>query len=94
MQRSSVLCIFALLAAILLLSSCASAIGSYQPVAAFTANVTSGTAPLTVSFTDQSTYSPTQWAWNFGDGQNSNLQHPIHTYGSAGTYTVTLTVTN
>ncbi|WP_292465926.1 PGF-pre-PGF domain-containing protein [Methanolobus sp.] len=76
------------------MSSCASAIGSYPPVAAFTANVTSGTVPLTVSFTDQSTYSPTHWAWNFGDGGTSNEQHPTHTYISAGTYNVTLYATN
>ncbi|MCX8081429.1 MAG: PKD domain-containing protein [Bacteroidia bacterium] len=30
--------------------------------------------------------------WNFGDGNTSNLLNPVHTYTSAGTYTVTLTV--
>lgn len=93
-QRSSVLCICTILISIFLLSSCASAVGSYPPVAAFTANVTSGTVPLTVSFTDQSTYSPTHWAWEFGDGGTSIAQHPTHTYNSAGTYTVTLYATN
>jgi len=33
------------------------------------------------------------WAWNFGDGSTSTSENPIHTYGAAGTYTVTLTVT-
>ena len=37
------------------------------PVATFTGVPTSGTVPLTVSFTDQSTGSPTGWAWFFGD---------------------------
>ncbi|MFA5415251.1 MAG: lectin like domain-containing protein [Methanoregula sp.] len=39
------------------------------PVANFTANVTSGTAPLVVQFTDTSPGSPTGWAWFFGDEQ-------------------------
>ncbi|NNF01081.1 MAG: PKD domain-containing protein, partial [Bacteroidia bacterium] len=30
------------------------------------------------------------WNWNFGDGNTSNQQYPSHTYGSAGTYQVTL----
>jgi|GEM_PF-1272708 uncharacterized protein (TIGR02145 family) len=64
------------------------------PVAAFTADVTSGTAPLTVQFTDQSTNSPTAWSWAFGDGGTSTSQNPSHTYTSAGTYTVSLTVSN
>jgi gliding motility-associated-like protein len=34
------------------------------------------------------------WSWNFGDGTISNLQDPTHTYGSAGTYNVTLRVTS
>lgn len=57
----------------------------------FTANVTSGTAPLAVNFTDLSTGSPTAWSWDFGDGGNSTEQNPTHTYTAAGNYTVTLT---
>lgn len=57
----------------------------------FSANVTAGAAPLTVQFADLSTGSPDEWAWNFGDGTSSTEQHPVHTYSSAGTYTVTLT---
>jgi PKD repeat protein len=37
------------------------------PVAAFSGIPTSGTAPLTVQFTDESTNTPTGWAWFFGD---------------------------
>ncbi|MEZ5359993.1 MAG: PKD domain-containing protein [Candidatus Zixiibacteriota bacterium] len=64
------------------------------PVADFTANVTSGYAPLAVTFTDQSLYNPTSWSWTFGDGGTSTAQNPSHTYTAAGTYTVTLTATN
>jgi len=64
------------------------------PVAAFTANVTSGEAPLTVQFTDESTGSPTSWFWDFGDGTNAIKQNVSHTYTSAGNYTVNLTVSN
>jgi uncharacterized delta-60 repeat protein len=38
-----------------------------SPVANFIANVTSGSSPFSVSFTDQSTNNPTGWAWFFGD---------------------------
>lgn len=48
------------------------------PVASFSANVTSGTSPLSVVFTDSSTNSPTSWLWDFGDGSNSTLQNPTH----------------
>jgi PKD repeat protein len=64
------------------------------PVANFTMNTGSGTAPLAVAFTDTSTGSITSWAWAFGDGATSTQQHPSHTYTVAGTYTVSLTVTN
>ncbi len=64
------------------------------PVAEFTGNPVSGTAPLTVNFTDQSSNSPTSWNWNFGDGNSSNQQNPGHTYQNAGSYTVALTATN
>ena len=67
--------------------------GGNPPVAQFVGNPTSGTAPLAVAFTDQSTNSPTSWSWTFGDGGTSTAQNPSHSY-AAGTYTVSLTATN
>ena len=58
------------------------------PTASFTAAPTSGTAPLTVQFTDTSTGGPTSWAWDFGDGSTSTAQNPGHVYASAGSYSV------
>jgi len=62
--------------------------------AIFTADVTEGSAPLTVTFTDQSTGNPTSWKWTFGDGDSSLLQNPVHIYQSAGTYTVKLSISD
>jgi len=53
-----------------------------------------GPAPLRVRFLDSSSCSPAQWAWDFGDGVTSSAQHPVHTYVQAGSYTVSLRVTN
>ena len=64
------------------------------PVADFAGVPTSGTAPLTVTFTDNSTNSPTSWNWSFGDGATSGTRNPVHTYTTAGTYTVSLNATN
>lgn len=66
------------------------------PVAAFSADVTEGTAPLTVTFTDSSTNDPTEWAWDIdNDGDTEyTTQNCEHTYSSAGTYSVKLTATN
>ena len=33
------------------------------------------------------------WAWDFGDGNTSSEQNPVHTYNDNGTYEVSLTVT-
>jgi hypothetical protein len=68
------------------------------PVANFT-NMTprSGIPPLTVTFNDISTGSPTSWNWIFGDigaGNTSTSQNPWHMYTINGTYSVTLTVSN
>jgi PKD repeat protein len=63
------------------------------PVANFTANNTSGAAPLAVSFTSTSTGTIASYAWNFGDGTSSAAANPSHTYGASGAYTVSLTVT-
>jgi PKD repeat protein len=64
------------------------------PVAAFLADPVSGSVPLTVQFTDQSTGTPTKWLWSFGDRTFSTQQDPSHTYTKAGKYTVSLTVMN
>ena len=64
-----------------------------SPGADFTADLTSGSVPLTVNFTDQSTGDITSWSWDFGDGATSTEQNPSHTYTDPGTYTVSLTVT-
>ncbi len=64
------------------------------PVAEFNANITSGTSPLSVQFTDMSAGSPTAWSWSFGDGYTSAEQSPVHTYSSEGSYQVNLTVSN
>jgi PKD repeat protein len=61
-----------------------------------TADFTFTTDCLTACFTDTSTDDGTivSWLWDFGDGNTSTQQNPCHTYAVAGTYTVTLTVTD
>ena len=64
----------------------------YQAVQAeFSANPTSGIAPLSVTFTNASTGDYSESLWDFGDGVTSTLESPTHIYASAGVYTVTLT---
>ena len=63
------------------------------PEAGFTASVTSGDAPLAVSFTDASSGEITSYAWAFGDGGTSADPNPSYTYKAAGTWTASLTVT-
>ena len=62
------------------------------PGADFSANVTSGVAPITVNFTSATTGTVTGYAWNFGDGGTSAQMNPAHAYAAPGTYTVSLTV--
>ncbi len=47
-------------------------------------------APHTFAFTDLSV-NTTAWLWDFGDGNTSTDQHPVHTYATDGTFTVLLT---
>lgn len=67
------------------------------PTADFTASVTTLCSGSTVNYTDLSTNSPTQWAWEFPGGSppTSNVQNPAGVvYNTPGVYDVTLTVTN
>ncbi|MFZ6053429.1 PKD domain-containing protein [Halocola ammonii] len=47
-----------------------------------------------IQFTDNTENGPTSWEWDFGDGESSTTQNPIHDYGNGGTYVVQLTTTN
>ena len=73
------------------------AVGSkpIAPKADFEASPTYGTAPLTVTFTDKSTGTITQWEWDFDNDGNvdSTVQNPTYIYSNPGWYTVKLTVT-
>ena len=60
----------------------------------FAASPTTGTAPLAVQFTDNSTGDPQGWLWDFGDGGTSSAANPQYTYDTPGTYSVSLTVWN
>ncbi|MBD3285948.1 PKD domain-containing protein [candidate division WOR-3 bacterium] len=60
----------------------------------FTAEPTSGPPPLEVQFTDHSTGNPTSYFWDFGDEKSSVEQNPVHTYEEAGSYNVTLVVSD
>ena len=63
------------------------------PVASFGASCTA----LSCNFTDTSTGSDgsiASWSWSFGDGNTASNQDPSHTFATAGTYNVTLTVTD
>lgn len=69
----------------------------YDPVADFIYSPASPGVLQTVTFNDQSTDSDgnvVSWSWNFGDGGTSTVQDPSHQYSSAGTYTISLTVTD
>ena len=72
--------------------------GSGLPTAGFTGAPLNGTAPLTVTFTDNSTVvGGTMWNWSFGDTiwtNTTSRSNPIHTYMTPGIYDVSLTVTN
>ncbi|MCK4858184.1 MAG: PKD domain-containing protein [candidate division Zixibacteria bacterium] len=64
------------------------------PAVDFTASNTSGSAPLTVDFSDNSTYSPNAWEWSFGDGGGSTDESPIYVYQVPGMYDVSLMAAN
>ncbi|CAM3237235.1 M43 family zinc metalloprotease [Shewanella violacea] len=58
----------------------------------------SGLANSSITFNSGGSYDPdgniNSYSWNFGDGKQSNLANPSHSYTAPGNYTVTLTVTD
>ncbi len=68
------------------------------PTVDFSAIPRSGCFPLRVQFSDLSMpgagNSNVSWSWDFGNGTTSTQQNPFVTYNTAGTYTISLTVTN
>lgn len=70
---------------------------NFSPVALFMTNVSNGTAPLDVQFIDHSaegSYPITSYYWDFGDGTNSTLQNPNHTFMMEGNYVINETITD
>ena len=61
-------------------------------VADFTGTPTTGTAPLSVDFTDLSIGDIAAWDWDFGDGNSSSAPNPTHVYTVPGVYSVSLQV--
>ncbi|MGW7658679.1 PQQ-dependent sugar dehydrogenase [Streptomyces sp. NPDC054756] len=72
--------------------------GGRAPLAQARASVTSGKAPLSVSFSSAGSSDPDgdslSYAWTFGDGATSTAANPSHTYTAEGQYTATLKVTD
>ncbi len=68
------------------------------PNAVASASPTIGPAPLNVQFTGSGSNDPdgtiASHAWSFGDGNNSTLANPAHTYNALGTYAAQLIVTD
>jgi uncharacterized membrane protein len=74
------------------------AIANKPPIAAFRSQPSAGSAPLTVTFTDQSKDSDgglvVAVGWDFGDGATSTERNPTHLYTAPGSFVVTLTATD
>ena len=63
-------------------------VAGVAPVASFTYDPLNFVSNQTVNFTDTSSYFPTSWQWDFGDGNTSTLQNPSHAYSGAGKFEI------
>ena len=68
--------------------------GAGPPSAAFALRPDLPAPGQSVAFSDLSSGEPSSWLWSFGDGESSTAKNPRHVFASAGTFPVTLTVTN
>ncbi len=69
------------------------------PVAIAAATPNNGPAPLEVQFTGSGSFDPDSplplnFVWDFGTGDSAFVADPVYTFNSAGTYNVTMSVTN
>ncbi|MDP6908833.1 MAG: PKD domain-containing protein, partial [Flavobacteriales bacterium] len=62
--------------------------------AGFTYVIDAQCGSTTVQFTDTTHGNPIGWAWDFGDGAQSDQQNPSHSFVGAGPFTITLSATN
>jgi outer membrane protein assembly factor BamB/PKD repeat protein len=76
------------------IENCSISVAKIPPDANFTMNSTADNIPFIIQFTDTSGGTPTSWFWDFGDGKNSTLQNPAHTYSLPGIYSINLTTAN
>ncbi len=90
MTRRRRWCIYVMLLAggLALATGCARFSGEVN----FTADPTTGSAPLTVRFTPTLCGGVERFVWTFGDGTTSTERSPEHTYSKSGSYTVMLLV--
>ncbi|NNF02479.1 MAG: PKD domain-containing protein, partial [Bacteroidia bacterium] len=67
---------------------------NFMPLLANASAVTNDSVPpMTVNFAANS-LGATGWLWDFGDGNTSGLENPVHTYLVPGPYNITLTIFN
>jgi PKD repeat protein len=64
--------------------------GGGTMTANFSADILTAEVGQTITFTDTSDNSPTEWAWDFNGEGSSNLQNPIFQFDSVGLKTITL----
>ncbi len=69
-------------------------VSDFVPQADFYTTITNINQGDSVTFYDQSTNSPTNWKWDFGDDKTSSDQNPTHQFKTTGFYTVELISTN
>ena len=75
-----------------------SVVADQPPVASFTESATTAPTGTAISFDASTSHDPdgtiVSYSWNFGDGMTATGATTSHSYTTAGSYTVTLTVTD
>lgn len=79
--------------AFVLISSCTSSDDNKGMTFPLSADISNSVADRQVAFQGL-THSAVSWSWDFGDGNTSTDQNPVHVYESGGYYTAVLTATD